>query len=110
MRRSLRAIFRSRDHCRRWEAGMEIPKPLDTLSVEERSLVLRNMRAVRFGAGDCIFPAGSPGDGCFLIEEGDVRLEFEGIEHVDTERVLGYITPGALLGGLAVRHGPHTSV
>jgi acetaldehyde dehydrogenase/alcohol dehydrogenase len=81
---------------------MEIPKPLDALTATDRPVLMQYLRTVRFRSGQCIFRAGSPGDGCYVIEEGDVRLEFEGDGHIDTERVLGYSAPGTLLGELAL--------
>ena len=67
---------------------MDLPSPLDTLSPEEQRIVRENLRPVTFTAGQCIFRAGDAGDGCYLIESGEVRLELVR-EHVDTDSVLG---------------------
>ena len=89
---------------------MILPPPLDTLSTEEQKIVIEKLRPVRFAAGACIFRAGDAGDGCYIIESGDVRLELERERHVDTESVLGFIGPGTILGELALLDGLPRSV
>ncbi|MCX7310743.1 MAG: aldehyde dehydrogenase family protein [Alphaproteobacteria bacterium] len=82
---------------------MQLPKSFaDIFTAADQSVLLEALEAVRFPAGTCIFRAGDPGDGCYLIEQGEVRLELGQSEHVDTERVLGYLTPGWLLGEMAL--------
>lgn len=89
---------------------MGLPPPLDALSAEEQAVLAAALKPVRFAAGECIFRAGDVGDGCYLIEEGDVRLELERERHVDTETVLGFIGPGSILGELALLDGQPRSV
>jgi acetaldehyde dehydrogenase/alcohol dehydrogenase len=84
---------------------MQLPPPLDALVAQDQQIVRDHLAPVRFTAGTCIFRKGAPGDGCYLIESGDVRLEADGEPHVDTERVLGYLTAGSLLGELALLDG-----
>jgi acetaldehyde dehydrogenase/alcohol dehydrogenase len=82
---------------------MQLPKSLaDALAPVERGILTGALETMRFAAGACIFRAGDPADGCYLIEQGEVRLELGSQEHVDTERVLGYLTPGWLLGEMAL--------
>jgi acyl-CoA reductase-like NAD-dependent aldehyde dehydrogenase len=88
---------------------MDLPSPLDTLSPEEQRIVRENLRPVTFTAGQCIFRAGDAGDGCYLIESGEVRLELVR-EHVDTDSVLGFIGLGSILGELALLDGLPRSV
>ena len=76
---------------------MQLPAPLDSLSADEQQVLVRHLQPVRFAAGECIFRAGALGDDGYLIGGGEIRLELEG-EHIDNERVLGYLTPGSLLG------------
>ena len=83
---------------------MQLPIPLDSLSAEEQQILTRHLQPVRFAAGECVFRAGSLGDGCYLIGDGEIRLELEG-QHVDDEAVLGYLKPGSLLGELALLDG-----
>src|ERR1700743_890875 len=75
------------------------------LTPAERDVLDGALETVRFAAGACIFRAGDAGDGFYIIEQGEVRLEIAHHEHVDTERVLGYLTPGWLLGELALLDG-----
>jgi acyl-CoA reductase-like NAD-dependent aldehyde dehydrogenase len=82
---------------------MELPKSLaDALAPVEQRILIGALETKRFPAGACIFRAGDQADGCYLIEQGEVRLELGQQEHVDTERVLGYLTPGWLLGEMAL--------
>ena len=77
----------------------------DQLDPSELSILYDAFEVVCFAAGECIFRAGDTADGLYIIEQGEVRLEIAHHEHVDTERVLGYLTPGWLLGELAVLDG-----
>ena len=85
---------------------MSLPAPFDTL--DERSLeILRPLfKPVKFSKGTMIFEIGSPGDGCYVIRDGIVRLELppEGSnprDH-DHEHVLTYQEPGTILGELVL--------
>src|SRR5882757_8985904 len=84
---------------------MDLPSPLNTLSIEEQQIVIERLEQVRFGAGERIFRAGDAGEGCYIVENGTVRLELEHERHVDTESVFGFIGPGSLLGELALLDG-----
>lgn len=80
---------------------MSLPEPLDRLSEADLQALERTMEPVRFPAGAPIFRAGDLGDDCYVIDDGEVRLE---IEHpdIDSDGVLTYLTPGSLLGELAL--------
>jgi acyl-CoA reductase-like NAD-dependent aldehyde dehydrogenase len=52
-------------------------------------------------AGESLFSEGDPGDSCFFIDSGVVRVEQESAE-IDTEPVLGYFGPGDIVGELAL--------
>ena len=82
---------------------MELPKSLaDVLAPVEQRILIDALETMRFPAASCIFRAGDQADGCYLIDQGEVRLELGYQEHVDTELVLGYLTPGWLLGEMAL--------
>jgi CRP-like cAMP-binding protein len=66
---------------------MTIPEPLGGLSPDELRVLDPYLEAVRFPAGQLIFEEGSAGDGCYLIDAGEVRLELARAE-VDTDAVL----------------------
>jgi len=59
---------------------------------------------VEFEAGGCIFREGSPSDCCYLIDAGEVRIEVQSQE-VDTDAVLGYLSPPSVLGELGLLDG-----
>jgi short-subunit dehydrogenase/acyl-CoA reductase-like NAD-dependent aldehyde dehydrogenase len=84
---------------------MQLPKPLDILSAEDQRIVSEHLQPVHFAAQQCIFRQGSPGDACYIVQAGDVRLELEQDKHIETECVLGYQGQGSVLGELAVLDG-----
>jgi len=84
---------------------MRLPAPLDLLADQEQRAVRDHLTFKRFAAGTCIFRKGDPGDGCYLLESGDIRLEVGGEAHIDSERVIGYVAAGSILGELALLDG-----
>jgi acetaldehyde dehydrogenase/alcohol dehydrogenase len=62
------------------------------------------LQIVRFSAGDCILRAGSSAAACYLIEEGEVRIEVGGSE-LDSATVLTSLGAGSLLGELGLLDG-----
>jgi acyl-CoA reductase-like NAD-dependent aldehyde dehydrogenase len=82
---------------------------LNSLSATEWSVMERFLKAVVFPKGACILTQGDPGDGCYLIDAGEVRLELEHVE-ADSENVLGHLGAGSLLGELALcDRGPRSA-
>jgi CRP-like cAMP-binding protein len=77
---------------------------LDSLKPTDRSIVDQYLHPLRFLKGDLILRQGDPGDGCYLIDEGEVRLELEDTE-TDSDRVLGYVHPGMFLGEFSLLDG-----
>lgn len=78
-----------------------LPPPLDELPPADRVLLEPYLESVRFRAGDCILRMGSVPDACFVIDEGDVRIEIER-EEVDSETVLTHLGPGSMVGELGL--------
>lgn len=78
-----------------------LPPPLDTLGPQDRSVLDTYLEPVAFEAGATIFVGDEDPDGCYVIDDGDVRLELPHPEF-DTEGVLGYLGAGSLLGELAL--------
>lgn len=70
---------------------------LDSLQPDERAVVEKYLEPVLFPKSSLIVEQGSPGDGCYFIDEGQVRLEVD-VGETDTDTVLGYLDPGTLLG------------
>ncbi len=77
---------------------------LNNLSSDEQEQVNKYLEEVFIPAGTCIMKQGSPGDGCFLIDEGVVRLGIN-IEELQSERVLGFIEAGMWLGEFSLIDG-----
>lgn len=70
----------------------------------EAAPVAEFCQPISFPAGACIFQAGSPGDCCYFIDRGRVRVELDRSE-LDSEDVLGYLEPGAILGEISILDG-----
>jgi acyl-CoA reductase-like NAD-dependent aldehyde dehydrogenase len=77
---------------------------LESLDPSDRSTLEQFFQPVRFSKGDLILRQGDPGDGCYLIDEGEVRLELEDRE-TDSDSVLGYLSPGMFLGEFSLVDG-----
>jgi acetaldehyde dehydrogenase/alcohol dehydrogenase len=89
---------------------VDFPPPLNALSQDDKEAVVSRLQPVRFAAGERIFRAGDAADGCYIIISGQVRLEVERDQHVDTEAVLGFVQPGSILGELALLDGLPRSI
>jgi acetaldehyde dehydrogenase/alcohol dehydrogenase len=76
---------------------MSTTSPFSELKPGALSVLERYMESVTFPRDGLIFREGSAGDDCYLIDEGQVRLEVEQPE-IDTDGVLGYLEPGMFLG------------
>jgi acetaldehyde dehydrogenase/alcohol dehydrogenase len=81
-----------------------LPAPLNTLSANDLHVLESHVEVVRFRAGDCIFRMRSPANGCYVLDEGEVRIEIDGDE-IDSDTVLTFLGPGSLLGELGVLDG-----
>ncbi len=70
---------------------------LNTLSAPQLKIVAASFQPICFSKNSCIIRAGDPGEGCYLIEQGQIRLELQS-EETDSNRVVGYLNPGHFLG------------
>ena len=57
----------------------------------------------RLKLGDTLFEAGDPGDGCYRLDEGALKVSLTSPE--GDERILAILAPGALVGELAILDG-----
>ncbi len=81
----------------------------DQLTEAEQAQLDEYFEPREFSAGACILAQGGPGDGCYLIDSGTVRLELD-IGEIESDCVLGYIEPGGLLGEFALfDHRPRSA-
>ena len=85
---------------------MALPEPLNLLSADEQETLSRYLEPLSLPAGGYIFRAGEVGDGCYIIDSGDVRLELPRAkldsDGLDSEPVLAYLRGGSLLGELSL--------
>lgn len=78
---------------------------LDILKEEELGGVLQKyLVPVRFPRDACIMRQGDPGEGCYIIDEGTVRLEVRNLE-TDTDSVLGFLEPIIFVGEFGLLDG-----
>src|SRR5207248_4112962 len=70
----------------------------------EPAIIARYGQPIAFPAGTCIFQAGSPGDCCYVIDSGRVRIELDRSE-LDSEDVLGFVGAGSILGEISILDG-----
>ena len=59
---------------------------------------------VSFSAGACIFEAGSPGECCYFIDEGRVRVEPER-DDVEVDLEAGFLDAGSVIGEISLLDG-----
>lgn len=83
---------------------MILPAPFDTLDEQTLEVLEPLIKPVTLAKDTLIFEIDSPGDSCYIIEEGCIRLEVppEGSNPDDHENVLNYLEPGTILGELAL--------
>jgi acyl-CoA reductase-like NAD-dependent aldehyde dehydrogenase len=60
-------------------------------------LLDRYLETVRFPAGACLMRQGTPGDACYFIDGGEVRVEVERPD-LDSDGVVGFLRAGTLCG------------
>src|SRR3990172_4864146 len=78
---------------------------LSVLGANELSIVERYLKPVQFTKDSRIIEEGGPGDSCYIIDEGEVRLELQKLRETDSDGVLGYLGPGMFLGEFALLDG-----
>src|SRR5690606_23452322 len=83
---------------------MEFPAPLNKLSEIERMVLEKYIEVVRFEKDAEIFSVSEETDGCYIIDEGLVRIESEkeGNDPDDQDDVLAYVEKGTFLGELSL--------
>lgn len=78
---------------------------LDILREEELGGVLeRYLVPVQFPHNTCIIREGDLGEGCYVIDEGIVRLEVRNTE-ANTDGVIGFLEPIVFVGELSLLDG-----
>jgi CRP-like cAMP-binding protein len=80
--------------------------PPNLFSVLPDSLYARlfaTAKHVRLAADEVLFIAGDPGDGCYRVEQGLLKVSI--ISPAGAERILAIVGPGAIVGELATIDG-----
>lgn len=71
---------------------------LEILQADELGGVLEKyLVPVQFPKNTCIMRQGDKGEGCYIIDEGTVRLEVKNTE-TDTDSVIGFLEPIVFVG------------
>lgn len=70
---------------------------LTSLQSEDYAVIEKYLVSKQFSPNTCIMREGDAGDGCYLIDEGTIRLELTNVE-TDSDSVLGFLNPGMFLG------------
>jgi CRP/FNR family cyclic AMP-dependent transcriptional regulator len=83
------------------------PRPATNLFTGLPDPLLRELfsaaRPVRLNADQMLFLAGDPGDGCYLIEQGLLKVTI--VSATGGERILAILGPSAVVGELAMIDG-----
>ena len=91
-----------------WAGFSMVPAPrtTDLLSdLPERlvNLLLANAKPVKLAADGILFFAGDPGDGCYRLDEGLVKVSM--VSPKGAERILAILGPGSIVGDMAMVDG-----
>ena len=82
------------------------PSPANLLSAVPESLSARlfaEAKTVKLAADAVLFLAGDPGDGCYRVEQGLLKVTM--ISASGAERILAIVGPGAIVGELSTIDG-----
>jgi len=89
--------------------AMALPAPFDSLSPLHAKALEAAFQDVAFSEGQRLFKEGDDGDCLYVIVQGQVRLQQER-EELDSDSVLGFIEPGAVVGEISVLdRGPRSA-
>ena len=77
---------------------------IDALRDEQLATFERYAGHVQFAEGSLILREGDPGHGCYIVDEGTIRLELQSTE-TDTDSVIGFLDPGQFLGEFSLLDG-----
>jgi CRP/FNR family cyclic AMP-dependent transcriptional regulator len=76
---------------------------LSGLPAKLSQLLFVNATPARLDAGQTLFLAGDPGDGCYRIEKGLLKVTM--LSSAGAERILAILGPGSIVGELAMLDG-----
>jgi CRP/FNR family cyclic AMP-dependent transcriptional regulator len=76
---------------------------LSILPADLSAGLFQQARAVDLAANETLFLAGDPGDGCYRVDDGLLKVSV--VSPSGTERILAILGPGAIVGELAMLDG-----
>jgi CRP-like cAMP-binding protein len=76
---------------------------LSELPADLSTKLFANANRVRLAAGKILFRTGAPGDGCYRVEDGLLKVTM--VSSSGAERVLEFLGPGAIVGELSILDG-----
>jgi CRP/FNR family transcriptional regulator, cyclic AMP receptor protein len=82
------------------------PRPTDLLSDLPEQLsagLLANAKPVKLAADEILFLSGDPGDGCYRLNEGLLKVSM--VSPKGAERILAILGPGSIVGDMAMIDG-----
>jgi CRP-like cAMP-binding protein len=85
---------------------MAAPAPANLFSVFPESLAVKlfaNAKTIKLAADEVLFIAGDPGDGCYRVEQGLLKVSM--IAPSGAERILAIVGPGGIVGELSTIDG-----
>jgi CRP-like cAMP-binding protein len=86
---------------------MPAPRPNESLLLELQDNLSADVFAcaapLRLAMDEALFLAGDSGDGCYLIEEGLLKVVVA--SHSGGERILAFLGPGAIVGEMSIIDG-----
>jgi CRP/FNR family transcriptional regulator, cyclic AMP receptor protein len=85
---------------------MAAPAPANLFSVFPEGLAVKlfaNAKTVKLAADEVLFIAGDPGDGCYRVEQGLLKVSM--IAPSGAERILAIVGPGGIVGELSTIDG-----
>ena len=65
--------------------------------------LFRGAKPARLAADEVLFLAGDPGDGCYRIDDGLLKVSM--VSRTGNERILNFLGPGAIVGELSMIDG-----
>ncbi len=83
-----------------------MPTPTNLFSVFPETLAAKlfaNARLAKLAADEVLFVAGDPGDGCYRVEQGLLKVSM--IAPSGAERILAIVGPGGIVGELSTIDG-----
>jgi acyl-CoA reductase-like NAD-dependent aldehyde dehydrogenase len=86
------------------EGRMQVRPELTALGVADPSLLEPYLVRRRYARGERIMAQGSRGDACYLVADGELRLEVERPDF-DSDGVIAHLGPGMLCGEFSLLDG-----